>query len=349
MSGDSPGAAGEGAPDLDAIEADAQRAIAEAATVQALVEVRARFLGKKGSVAEVLRGIGKLAPEQRGPIGQAANASKQRIEEWVGSRKRELESAQLDAALAEHQLDTTLPGEALPFGRLHPVTRVTRDIEAFFGSRGFQVEDGPEVETEYNNFDALNMPADHPARDMQDTFWVESGHVMRTHTSPVQIRTMTGRKPPFRFIAPGRTYRHDSSPRHSPMFQQIECFVVDEQASFANLKGLLFEFARHLMGEGCDLRFRSSYFPFTEPSAEIDFSCLLCSGEGCRTCSNTGWIEWGGCGMIHPVVLANCGIDSERYQGFAFGMGLERAVMLQRGVPLIRHLYDGDLRALEQF
>ena len=236
-----------------------------------------------------------------------------------------------------------------PRGHLHPTTQVERDVVAFFASLGFSVEDGPEVETEYNNFEALNFPDDHPARDMQDTFFVEGGAVLRTHTSPVQIRAMSGREPPFRFIAPGRVYRHDRSLRHSPMFHQVEGFMVDEAASFADLKGILYAFARHMMGEGVDLRFRASFFPFTEPSAEMDFSCLVCEGAGCPTCSQSGWVEWGGCGMIHPNVLANCGIDAERWQGFAFGMGLDRAAMLRHGIPNIHLLFDGDLRVLEQF
>jgi len=337
------------APDLDVLEQSARADIAAAATPQALLEVRASYLGKKGSVAGVLRSIGKLAPEQRGPIGQRANQAKGRIEGWVAARKDSLESADVESQLSGQQLDVTLPGSGTAPGSLHTVTRVMRDVETFFRARGFSIEDGPEVETEHNNFDALNMPDDHPARDMQDTFWVEGGHVLRTHTSPVQIRTMTGRQPPFRFVAPGRVYRHDVSPRHSPMFQQVEGFMVDESTHFGHLKGLLFDFARHLMGAKVDLRFRASYFPFTEPSAEMDFECLLCDGKGCATCSQTGWIEWGGCGMIHPNVLTNCGIDPERYQGFAFGMGLERAAMLRHGIPQIRLLYEGDLRVLGQF
>jgi phenylalanyl-tRNA synthetase alpha chain len=313
-----------------------------------LLEVRASYLGKKGSVAGVLRSIGQLAPEERGPVGQRANQAKQRIEQWVAERKRALESADIESQLAGQHLDVTLPGAGRRPGTLHAVARVMRDVEEFFRGRGFSIEDGPEVETEHNNFDALNMPGNHPARDMQDTFWVEGGHVLRTHTSPVQIRTMTGRQPPFRFVAPGRVYRHDVSPRHSPMFQQIEGFLVDESTHFGHLKGILYDFARHLMGAALELRFRASYFPFTEPSAEMDFECLLCSREGCATCSQTGWIEWGGCGMIHPSVLANCGIDAERYQGFAFGMGLERAAMLRHGIPQIRLLYEGDVRVLEQ-
>ncbi|MCA9509883.1 MAG: phenylalanine--tRNA ligase subunit alpha [Myxococcota bacterium] len=335
-------------PDLEALEASARAEIDAAATPQALVEVRAAYLGKKGSVAAVLRSIGALAPDERGRVGQRANEAKQRIEAWAAARRDALERAEIDARLAGQRLDVTLPGSGPPLGRLHVVTQVVREVERFFRARGFSIEDGPEVETEHHNFDALNIPPDHPAREMQDTFWVEGGHVLRTHTSPVQIRAMTGRTPPFRFIAPGRVYRHDMSPRHSPMFQQVEGFMVDERTSFAHLKGVLYDFARALMGD-VRLRFRASYFPFTEPSAEMDFSCLLCDAQGCATCSHTGWIEWGGCGMIHPQVLAGCGIDAERYQGFAFGMGLERAAMLRYGIPQIRLLYEGDVRVLEQF
>lgn len=335
-------------PDLDALEDSARIDIAAATTPQALLEVRASYLGKKGSLAEVLRSIGQLTAKERGPVGQRANQAKQSIEQWVAERRGALESAEIESQLAGQRLDVTLPGTGRRPGALHPVARVMRDVETFFRGRGFTIEDGPEVETEHNNFDALNMPDNHPARDMQDTFWVEGGHVLRTHTSPVQIRTMTGRRPPFRFIAPGRVYRHDVSPRHSPMFQQIEGFMVDESTHFGHLKGLLYDFAHHLMGAAVALRFRASYFPFTEPSAEMDFECLLCSRKGCATCSQTGWIEWGGCGMIHPVVLSNCGIDAARYQGFAFGMGLERAAMLRHGLPQIRLLYEGDIRVLEQ-
>jgi len=332
----------------DSLEREALSAIAEAPSSQALALVRARLLGRKGTVSGVLRGIGALPETERGLVGQRANALKQRIESCVAERKRELEAAGRDHALGDRRLDTSLPGAGHRGGHLHPVTWVVRDLEQFFWARGFSIEDGPEVETEYNNFDALNMPADHPARDMQDTFWVEGGHVLRTHTSPVQIRAMTGRQPPFRFVTPGRVYRHDQSPRHSPMFQQVEGFVVDEHSTFGDLKGLLYDFARHVMSADVELRFRASYFPFTEPSAEMDFLCLLCGGEGCATCSNSGWIEWGGCGMIHPRVLANCEIDPDRYQGFAFGMGLERAAMLKLSIPQIRLLYEADVRVLEQ-
>jgi phenylalanyl-tRNA synthetase alpha chain len=218
----------------------------------------------------------------------------------------------------------------------------------FFTSMGFSIEEGPEVETEYHNFEALNIPEAHPARDDQDTFYVEDGNTLRTHTSNVQIRAMTGRTPPFRFIAPGRVYRHDLSPRHYPMFHQIEGFLVDEAVTFGDLKGVLHAFGRHLMAGDIELRFRANHFPFTEPSAEMDYGCLLCERQGCGVCANSGWIEWGGCGMIHPRVLENCGIDSDRYQGFAFGMGVDRTALLRYGIPNIRLLFEGDLRVLEQ-
>jgi phenylalanyl-tRNA synthetase alpha chain len=338
-----------GVDDLEQLEADARREIAQADGVQALTNVRARYLGKKGSVAAVLRGIGALSGEERGRVGQAANTTKQRIEEAVGERRAALEAGERDRALSSEQLDISLPGvEEPPLGRLHPITRVFRDMVGFFSSMGFAIEEGPEVEDDYHNFEALNLPPDHPARDEQDTFYVEGGSVLRTHTSNVQIRAMTGRTPPFRFIAPGRVYRHDSSPRHSPMFHQIEGFLVDERVTFGDLKGVLYAFGRHLMNDDITLRFRANDFPFTEPSAEMDYACLLCDQKGCGVCSNSGWIEWGGCGMIHPRVLEHCGIDAERYQGFAFGMGVDRTALLRYGVPHIRLLFEGDLRVLEQ-
>ena len=333
---------------LEEIERRAREAITAADTLHGLAEVRASFLGKKGSVSELLRGIGKLAPEERAKVGQGANATKQRIDEWAAERKQALEVGERGKALDQIGLDITLPAAEPPVGRLHPVTRVTRDMVAFFTSMGFSIEEGPEVETEFHNFEALNIPADHPARDEQDTFYVEGGHLLRTHTSNVQIRAMTGRTPPFRFIAPARVYRHDLSPRHSPRIHQIEGFMVDERTTFGDLKGVLHAFGRHLMGGDVDLRFRSNHFPFTEPSAEMDYACLLCDKQGCPVCSHSGWLEWGGCGMIHPHVLRSCNIDSERYQGFAFGMGIDRTAMLRYGVPQIRLLFEGDVRVLEQ-
>jgi phenylalanyl-tRNA synthetase alpha chain len=333
---------------LDALLEQACAAIAAADSLPALALVRAAYLGRKGSVAARLRGLGALAEPERLRQGKLANQAKERIEQAVAERKAALEAQVRDRALGEDRLDPTLPGAAPPTGGLHPITRVMRDMVGFFTSMGFAIEEGPEVDTEYNNFEALNIGPDHPARDEQDTLYVEGGRLLRTHTSTVQIRAMTGRTPPFRFIAPGRVYRHDLSPRHSPMFHQIEGFLVDDRVNFGDLKGVLFAFARFLMGDAVRLRFRANHFPFTEPSGEVDYGCLLCDGKGCATCSLSGWIEWGGCGMIHPRVLERCGIDPGRWQGFAFGMSLDRTAMLRWGLPQMRHLFEGDLRVLEQ-
>ncbi|MCZ6569598.1 MAG: phenylalanine--tRNA ligase subunit alpha [Deltaproteobacteria bacterium] len=325
-----------GVENLGQLESQARAALEAAQSVQALTEARARFLGRKGSISSLLRGIGALDPAERGRVGQAVNASKQRIDEHFQARRRVLEAADQARAMERQALDVTLPGLAPPRGHLHPVTLIEREMTQFFSNLGFSIELGPEVETEYYNFEALNIPADHPSRDMQDTFFVEGGHVLRTHTSPVQIRAMSGRQPPFRFIAPGRVFRHDSDATHYPMFHQIEGFLVDERVTFGDLKGVLYAFVHQLMGPEVKLRFRAHFFPFTEPSAEMDFSWR---GD---------WLEWGGCGMIHPRVLENCGIDSERYQGFAFGMGIDRTAMLRFGIPNIHLLFDGDVRVLEQ-
>jgi phenylalanyl-tRNA synthetase alpha chain len=323
-------------PKLETLEREARTAIENAATGQALTEVRAGFLGRKGSVSGLLREIGSLSPEERAAVGKAVNATKEQIEAWVRERRSALESEQRQSELTGRLVDVTLPGARPPRGSLHPVTQVERDMAEFFTQRGFSIETGPEVETDYNNFTALNFPDDHPSRDTADTFFVEGGNLLRTHTSPVQIRAMKGRQPPFRFIAPGRVFRHDNDATHYPMFHQIEGFLVDERVTFSDLKGILYAFARHLMGPDVELRFRAHFFPFTEPSAEMDFSW-----EG-------RWLEWGGCGMIHPNVLRNCDIDPERYQGFAFGMGIDRTAMDQFGIPNIRLLFEGDVRVLEQ-
>jgi phenylalanyl-tRNA synthetase alpha chain len=335
-------------PDLGTLEERAGVEIAAAGDLHQLTAVRARYLGKKGSVAALLRSIGDLEPSERGRVGQEANAAKQRIEAAAVARRNELERAGREQVLASQRLDVSLSGTAARTGHLHPITHVTRDMVQFFTSLGFSIEEGPEIETEYNNFEALNIPADHPARDEQDTFYLDDGRLLRTHTSNVQIRVMAGREPPFRFIAPGRVYRHDLSPRHSPMFHQIEGFLVDERVTFGDLKGVLYGLGRHLMDRDIELRFRSNHFPFTEPSAEMDYACVLCDKQGCAACSQHGWMEWGGCGMIHPKVLERCEIDPDRYQGFAFGMGIDRTAMLRYGIPQLRHLFEGDVRVLEQ-
>jgi len=325
------------AEQLEAILSEAREAFRGATSAQELAELRARFVGRKGSVSLLLRGIGRLAPEERGAAGQAANRAKQLIEAWATTRREELEAAARGRSLAEHRLDVTLPAATPWRGHLHPVSQIERDMCAFFTSLGYDIEDGPEVDTDWNNFGGLNFPDDHPARDLQDTFFVAGGHVLRTHTSNVQIRAMTGRKPPFRFVVPGRVYRHDLDGTHFPMFHQLEAVCVGPDVSFGDLKGTLYAFARHLFDADAKLRFRAHFFPFTEPSAEMDVSW----GEG--------WLEWGGCGMIHPQVLQNCGLDPERVQGFAFGMGIDRPAMLRFQIPNIQLLFDGDLRVLEQF
>ena len=324
------------AADLDSILDEAQRVLAAARSLQELIEVRARFLGKKGSVSSLLRGIASLAPEARAALGAEVNRAKQRIEALASERREALERAVQAHALEAGRLDVSLPAAGPARGHLHPVSVIEREVASFFTTLGYSIEDGPEVETEWNNFGALNFPEDHPARDLQDTFFVEGGHVLRTHTSPVQVRAMTGRTPPFRFVVPGRVYRHDFDATHSPMFHQIEGFCVGEDVSFADLKGTLYAFARRLFGPEAKLRFRAHFFPFTEPSAEMDVTWL------------GGWLEWGGCGMIHPRVLLNCGIDPSLWQGFAFGMALDRAAMLRFGIQNIQLLFDGDLRVLEQ-
>ncbi len=323
---------------LDRLEASARAEIAGAASLSELQEARARLLGRKGSVSALLRSIGELDAEARAARGQAVNQLRDRIEACAAERRAALDGAVREHALASGRLDASLPGAAPPLGHLHPITQVRREMVRFFTSLGFSVEEGPEVETDYYNFEALNIPPEHPARDEQDTFYVEGGKLLRTHTSNVQIRTMTGRQPPFRFVAPGRVYRHDLSPRHSPMFHQIEGFLVDERVSFGDLKGILHAFARFLMGDSVEVRFRANHFPFTEPSAEMDFR--MATG---------GWLEWGGCGMIHPRVLERCGIDPRRWQGFAFGMGIDRTALLRYGVPALRTFFENDVRVLEQF
>jgi len=320
---------------LAELEREAAAGIAGAESVQALAEARARFLGKKGALTAVLRGLGRLDPEERGRAGEAANAVKQRIEALAEARRAALEAGDRERSLAERRIDVTLPGAASPRGWLHPVSQVERDMCEFFRGLGYGIAEGPEVDTDWNNFGALNFPDDHPARDTQDTFFVKGGHLLRTHTSSVQVRAMTGRKPPFRLIVPGRVYRHDLDATHFPMFHQLEALCVDENVTFGDLKGTLYAFARHLFGADVRLRFRAHFFPFTEPSAEMDFWW------------NDRWLEWGGCGMIHPNVLRNCGIDPERWQGFAFGMGIDRSALDRFGIPNIQLLFEGDARVME--
>lgn len=335
---------------LHAILQQANSDIEAATDVAALDKVRVTYLGKKGQLTEILQTLGQLEPSERPKVGQAVNEAKQQVQQQINLRNDALNATQLQARLDAEKIDVTLPGRGQAVGHLHPVTRVRHRIETFFKSIGFSVEEGPEVETDFYNFSALNIPDHHPARAMHDTFYTKDGTVLRTHTSPVQIRTMETRNPPLRIIAPGRVYRCDSDVTHTPMFHQVEGLLVDEQASFADLKGILKEFFRHFF-ERDDLavRFRPSYFPFTEPSAEADIACVLCQGEGCRVCKNTGWLEVLGCGMVHPNVFKAVGIDSEKYVGWAFGFGIDRLALLRYGIDDLRILFENDLRFLQQF
>jgi phenylalanyl-tRNA synthetase alpha chain len=334
---------------LAQLQDEALEAVATAPDMRGLDEVRVRYLGKKGSLTGFLKTLGGLPPAARKEAGQAINQAKQAVQQAIEARKAALQQAELDARLAAERLDVTLPGRGLQSGGLHPVTRTLERIEELFRSLGFEVAEGPEIEDDYHNFEALNIPPHHPARAMHDTFYFDEHRVLRTHTSPVQIRVMEHREPPLRIIAPGRVYRCDSDLTHTPMFHQVEGLLVDEQVSFADLKGLLDQFLKHFFERDLGLRFRPSYFPFTEPSAEVDMECVICGGEGCRVCGQSGWLEVLGCGMVHPRVFDYVGIDNERFTGLAFGMGVERLAMLRYGVNDLRLFFENDLRFLRQF
>ena len=319
------------------------------ANLAALDEVRVRVLGKKGLLTEQLKSLGALPAELRPAAGQRINDAKAAVQAALEARRTHLEDAALRAELAQGAIDVTLPGRGQDPGSLHPVTRTRLRIERIFTQAGFQVATGPEVEDDFHNFEALNIPKNHPARAMHDTFYFPDGRLLRTHTSPVQIRAMRAQKPPIAVIAPGRVYRNDSDMTHTPMFHQVEGIVVGERTSFANLKAMLHTFVEHFFEQPLGMRLRPSYFPFTEPSAEVDIECVFCHGKGCRVCKQTGWLEILGCGMIHPNVLAAAGIDAEAWQGYAFGMGIERLAMLRYGVDDLRLFFDNDLQFLKQF
>ncbi len=320
-----------------------------ATDLAALEQVRVHFLGKKGVVTELMKTMATLAPAERPAYGQKVNDLKVAIQSLLQDKQERLQERALNAALENEVIDTSLPGRGVGIGHLHPVTQTRLRLEAFFSSMGFDIVSGPEIEDEYHNFDALNIPAHHPARASHDTFYLENGFLLRTHTSPVQIRYMKTHKPPFRMVAPGRVYRCDSDMTHTPMFHQLEALLVDDHSTFSDLKGLLQSFLEAFFEQSVVLRLRPSYFPFTEPSAEVDIQCVKCKGEGCRTCSQSGWLEILGCGMVHPNVLANVGIDSERYSGFAIGMGIDRLTMLRYEIPDLRLLFENDIRFLQQF
>lgn len=335
---------------LEDILKDAGQAFAAADSLPILDQVKARYLGKTGAITEHMKGLGGLPPEERKSAGARINEVKNQVEALLKARREALQLAELEKQLTAEALDVSLPGRGEGVGGLHPVTRTLERIEALFASIGFTVADGPEIETDFYNFTALNIPEDHPARAMHDTFYLRDGSLLRTHTSPVQVHYMQAHRPPIRIIAPGRVYRCDSDVTHTPMFHQVEGLWVDEEVSFADLKGVLADFmARFFERDNLPVRFRPSFFPFTEPSAEMDIGCVICEGAGCRVCSHTGLLEVLGCGMVHPNVFAHVDIDAERYQGFAFGLGVERLAMLRYGVDDLRLFFENDLRFLKQF
>ena len=334
---------------LENLAAAARQAILDAAEVPALEDIRVKYLGKKGELTELLKGLGRLPAEQRPAAGAEINRVKDLLQAEITERRQTLDTAAITARLAGETIDITLPGRGQQLGGLHPVTRTIERITAFFENIGFDTVEGPEIEDDYHNFGALNIPEHHPARAMHDTFYVDERTVLRTHTSPVQVRVMENREPPLKIICPGRVYRCDSDLTHTPMFHQVEGLLISEDSSFAELKGTIQEFLRAFFEKDSEVRFRPSYFPFTEPSAEVDIQCVMCGGSGCRVCKQTGWLEVMGCGMVHPQVFRSSGIDSERFTGFAFGMGVERLAMLRYGVNDLRLFFENDLRFLEQF
>ena len=328
---------------------EALASIGASADPAALDAARVHWLGKKGVLTEQLKALGALPAAERPAAGQRINEAKARVQSAIDARKAALERAADEQALAAGSIDVTLPGRGEARGTLHPVTLARLRIETLFRHAGFTVEAGPEIEDDFHNFTALNLPPDHPARAMHDTFYFPDGRLLRTHTSPVQVRTMLERPPPLALIAPGRVYRCDHDLTHSPMFHQVEGLVVGENVSFANMKAALQDFMRGFFERDLALRLRPSYFPFTEPSAEVDITCVFCDGKGCRVCKHTGWLEVAGCGMVHPNVFRECGIDPERWTGYAFGFGIDRLAMLRYGVNDLRLFFENDLRFLRQF
>ena len=335
---------------LERIRQDALQELEAAKEQLSLENLRVKYLGKKGELTAILKQMGKLSAEERPVIGQLANEVRSSIETFMAERAEELKAQALQHRLEQEKIDVTMPGTPCAMGHKHPLTIVLDEIKEVFIGMGFYIVDGPEVETDYYNFEALNTPKNHPARDTQDTFYINENVVLRTQTSPVQIRTMEKQEPPIRIISPGRVYRSDAvDATHSPLFHQIEGLVVDKNITFADLKGTLETFVKRLYGEDSVVRFRPHHFPFTEPSAEVDVQCFNCHGEGCRLCKNEGWIEILGCGMVHPQVLRNCNIDPEEYSGFAFGLGLERVTMRRYNIDDLRLFYENDVRFLKQF
>lgn len=335
---------------LEQIKAEVENILSDVKDLEALEQIRIKYLGKKGELTAVLKEMGKLTPEERPVIGALANEIRSKLENEIDNKKAQLEAKAEEEKLANEVLDVTMPGKKPEIGKLHPLTQTMNTVKDTFIGMGFQIAEGPEVELDYYNFEALNIPKNHPARDTQDTFYIDDDVVLRTQTSPMQVRVMENTKPPIRIIAPGRVYRSDSvDATHSPVFHQIEGLVVDKGVTMADLKGTLATFVRALYGEETQVRFRPHHFPFTEPSAEMDVACFACGGKGCSVCKGEGWIEILGCGMVHPKVLANCGIDPEVYSGFAFGLGLERIAMRKYDINDLRLFTENDLRFLKQF
>jgi phenylalanyl-tRNA synthetase alpha chain len=335
--------------ELGALIESALAQVAASGSVAGLEEIRVQWLGRKGALTERLKALGTLPASERPAAGARINSAKQTLQSAIETRRLELERQAIEGELRAGAIDVTLPGRGERLGGVHPITLTRLRIEEIFRRAGFQVAQGPEIENEFYNFEALNIPANHPARALHDTFYLKDGHLLRTHTSPVQIRAMQSQKPPIALIAPGRVYRVDSDVSHSPMFHQVEGLFVDEAVSFANLKAILHRFMEAFFEQDLSMRLRASYFPFTEPSAEVDITCVLCQGRGCRVCKQTGWLEIAGCGMVHPRVFSACGIDPERYTGYAFGAGIERLAMLRYGVNDLRLFFENDLRFLAPF
>lgn len=335
---------------IEKIRQSALEEIKNANDEKVLNDARVKYLGKKGELTLILRGMGEIAPEERPVIGSLVNEVRDELENLIEEREREFKTAEIKRKLEHEKIDVTMPGKKVNLGSVHPITQIIKDMEEIFIGMGYEIADGPEIELATYNFDKLNTPQDHPARDIQDTFYVTDDIVLRSQTSPVQARVMETQKPPIKIICPGVVYRSDSvDATHSPVFHQIEGLVVDKNISMGDLKGTLEMFAKKCLGEKTQIRFRPHHFPFTEPSAEADVSCFVCGGKGCRVCKGEGWIELLGCGMVHPNVLRNCGIDPEVYSGFAFGCGIERIAMAKFGIDDMRLLYENDVRFLKQF
>ena len=335
--------------EINALEKEIRRILTDVQSLEALDQFRINFLGKKGKITLLTKQLGALPREERPDAGKAINRLKSWVEQVLEEKKQSVKALVRRKRIEGERFDITIPGRRIPVGREHPITLISREIADIFMGMGFKVAEGPEVELDYYNFEALNIPPHHPARDMQDTFYLAHNLLLRTHTSPIQIRVMEKFRPPVRIIAPGKVYRRDADVSHTPMFHQVEGLLVDEVTTFADLKGVLEEFAFRVFGPRTFVRFRPSYFPFTEPSAEMDIGCVICGGKGCRVCKGSGWLEILGCGMVDPAVFSFVGYDPQRYRGFAFGLGVERITMLKYGIDDIRLFYENDLRFLRQF